>query len=187
MRLTNGEGAFTVDISRLEFGTHKLHYMEHTTDGDWSDIVTVEFEKAELDMSELCSAEWAKLQVLHGKLVAQGFDKDIWDMTKGAKGAGNFYGLQVIDRHLTKIDISARELSGELPKEVFSFPMLESLNVSKNTLEGDLPESVEVLAGEDALESVALKSLNVSDNRFSGNVGQAAQPYDVCTFGMERR
>ena len=181
VHLTNGEGAFTVDISRLEFGTHKLHYMEHTTEGDWSDIVTIEFEKTELDMSELCSDEWAKLQVLHGKLVARGFDKDLWDMTKGAKGAGNFYGLQVIDRHLTKIDISARELSGELPKEVFSFPMLESLNVSKNTMEGDLPESVAALAGEKALESVALKSLNVSDNRFSGNVGKLAEQFPELT------
>ena len=181
VHLTNGEGAFTVDISRLEFGTHKLHYMEHTTEGDWSDIVTIEFEKTELDMSELCSDEWAKLQVLHGKLVAQGFNKNIWDMTKGAKGAGNFYGLQVIDRHLTKIDISARELSGELPKEVFSFPMLESLNVSKNTMEGNLPESVEAWAGEETLESVALKSLNVSDNRFSGNVGKLAEQFPELT------
>lgn len=62
--------------------------------------------------------------------------------------------------HITQIDLSNKNLSGELSPSLFFLSYIDSIDLSGNTLSGSIPENV--------FSSLFLRSLNLSNNNFTG-------------------
>ncbi|KAJ0558499.1 putative transferase [Helianthus annuus] len=77
---------------------------------------------------------------------------------KGKERSFERSGLQL----LKSIDLSRNSLSGELPDEITSLYDLASLNVSNNKLHGEIPKDIGQLK--------SIQSLDLSRNEFSGRI-----------------
>ncbi|XP_004307769.1 PREDICTED: LRR receptor-like serine/threonine-protein kinase GSO1 [Fragaria vesca subsp. vesca] len=78
-------------------------------------------------------------------------------VTKGREAEyGNILGL------LTSMDLSANTISGEIPEEITSLISLQNLNVSGNLLTGRIPSKIGYMG--------RLESLDLSMNKLSGEI-----------------
>jgi len=64
---------------------------------------------------------------------------------------------------ITKISLSGHQITGTIPSEIFKITTLSEIDISNNTLDGNLP------GGLNGLNS-SLRILNLSDNNLSGNI-----------------
>ena len=79
------------------------------------------------------------------------------------------YGVTVSKGHIVSISLSNNNLQGELPYVVFSLPCLNTLDISNNSLIGEL-----AAYGKDqrpvATVCDSLRTLNISGNQFTGDL-----------------
>ncbi|GAU51301.1 hypothetical protein TSUD_131450 [Trifolium subterraneum] len=78
---------------------------------------------------------------------------------------GQYYSVGYINPNRTIIDLSANNLSGEVPLELFQLVQLQSLNLSHNNFIGTIPN---MIGGMKYMES-----LDLSNNKFSGEIPQS--------------
>jgi len=84
--------------------------------------------------------------------------------------------LTIEEGHVRGIDLSGMNLSGEFPVEILSLPQLQDINLSNNSLSGEV-ENLTTFAMQylDYMQSVT--DINISGNQFSGNIGAFAQVF----------
>ena len=117
--------------------------------------------------------EWLTLVTLCNHLSQNGWVQP-WNTSLGITAVSTFDGLTTKHGHVTGIDLSECNLSGELPLSLFGFTQLEELNLSKNNLTGDIGNSMMEVKATGISISDKLRSVDISDNRFNGNIGQFA-------------
>ncbi|GAU42683.1 hypothetical protein TSUD_131110 [Trifolium subterraneum] len=78
---------------------------------------------------------------------------------------GQEYYVDFINPNRTTIDLSANNLSGEVPLELFQLVQLQTLNLSYNNLIGTIPK---MIGGMKSMES-----LDLSNNKLSGEIPQS--------------
>lgn len=126
-------------------------------------------------------AEWASLSTLYADL-AQNFGwTPMWDFSQGSKAIGSFKELQVEKGHIVGIDLSGKGLTGLFPMSVFAFTKLSSLNLSLNGLAGDLSTAMLAVVGQNPVLTANISSLDITGNRFKGNVGLLARCFPGLT------
>ena len=81
--------------------------------------------------------DWQNLQTLRDQLAALGWEQS-WDMSQGAKSASSLNGLSVQQGHVVGLDFSNLGLTGSIPSAISSFPTLKSLDLSGNSLSGNI-------------------------------------------------
>lgn len=81
--------------------------------------------------------DWQNLQTLRDQLAALGWEQS-WDMSQGAKSASSLNGLSVEQGHVVGLDFSNLGLTGSIPSAISSFPTLKSLDLSGNSLSGNI-------------------------------------------------
>ena len=89
-----------------------------------------------------------------------------WQLDVEPVTARNLPGISVSDGKVTAVNLSNNGLEGSFPSLLLTLPVIESIDLSSNSLSG-------VVAFTET--SNTLKSLNVSGNQLSGNVGVIAQ------------
>ena len=118
------------------------------------------------------AAEWAALQAINERLGEGG--NTPWDLSEGIKVVSTLEGLTIDHGHVTAIDLNGKGLTGQFPAEVLALPYLETLNLSKNNLHGDITTSLTTYTEANPDLASHLKYVDVSVNKFTGNIGQFA-------------
>jgi len=119
--------------------------------------------------------EWYQLQNLCEALQYQCLWYSPWDISLGVEGVSTFTGLEVKQGHVTGINLSYSLYGGEPPiKELLSFPNLTKLDLSNNSLYGNLPARLAEAIEQDPSLGNNLDSLSISGNSLSGNLGLLA-------------
>lgn len=131
--------------------------------------------------SKFDETEWAGLYVLYTELSQKFGWTPHWDFTQGSKVVDTFEGLKIEDGHVVGIDFSGKKLTGLFPTGVFAFKKLSSLNLSSNNLSGDLPTAMAAALMKNPTATASISSLDISGNRFSGNVGILARCFPALT------
>ena len=121
---------------------------------------------ASFTISVMDEVEWNTLQELYVQTNGASQWTRKWDMSGGIAAAASFYGVTYRNGHIVELNLSNRNLVGELPVSVLTLPYLERLNLSGNQLTGDLGSLV---AGTESISNVSY--VDIRNNRFSGNIG----------------
>ena len=79
-------------------------------------------------------------------------------------------GVIFKDGHVSEIDLSGYGVTGQFPTALLTLPQLQQLNLSGNSLQGNLTEALQEMA-EQGKTNNSLRILNISNNALSGNVG----------------
>lgn len=119
-------------------------------------------------------AEWEVVQSVCQQLVDAGWETP-WDLSVGKNNAGKLEGITVERGHITAIDLSGNNLSGNMPTAVLRLPRLTSFDLSNNSFSGeafkDMLKEITMLLNEQPKFKSRLATLNISNNNFEGNVG----------------
>ena len=123
---------------------------------------------------ELDGADFAVLKDLYEQLDGANWTTQ-WNLENNHNPNGKWPGVTTAKRGaatsvvygITDIDLTAMGLTGELPASVFGLKDLQTLNLSRNSIGGDLGTLV---AGIDADKRSALTTVNLRANRFTGDL-----------------
>ena len=113
--------------------------------------------------------EWQTLPVLQAELQGMGGQLS-WDFSEGIAAVRHLKGVTVSEGHIVGLDLSGLQLKGSIVSSVAAFNHLQRLDLSSNQLSGDYPMLQMALNRKNPLHAAALKQLNVSHNKYSGNV-----------------
>ncbi|WP_430817784.1 T9SS type A sorting domain-containing protein [Carboxylicivirga sp. RSCT41] len=92
-------------------------------------------------------------------------DGDNWESNTNwntSTPVSEWFGITVVNNHVTKIDLPSNFLKGTLPSEIGNLIMLESLNLWINNLTGSIPEEIGNL--------INLTELFLDTNEFTGQI-----------------
>ncbi len=87
------------------------------------------------------AAEWTALQAIYAELSVRNW-KNRWDMSKGEAGAGSFQGVTFNQGHVVELNLAENEIDGTFPLSVLSLPYMTSLDLSNNSLSGDIEDGI---------------------------------------------
>lgn len=89
-----------------------------------------------------------------------------WDVTTNAVDKDGWEGVTLDeDGHVLEINLSGRNLAGPLPAGLFSLPYLQTLDLSRNALTGNLEEIV-----PESSTAPELVAVNLEQNQLSGMI-----------------
>lgn len=135
-------------------------YAEHEI---WSKFANV--EKVDLGYtSTFDSNDWALIQQLHSQLTAGGWSGK-WHLEIGPNIVSQLSGLTIKDDHVAGISMAKCNVNAQAFATMLKFPMLQTLNVSCNIIEGDISEII-----DESVVNPNLTQLDISQNRMSGNL-----------------
>ncbi|KAF5201845.1 Leucine-rich repeat receptor-like protein kinase pxl1 [Thalictrum thalictroides] len=83
----------------------------------------------------------------------------------------NWYGISCFNSlsyHVSRIELSGKNISGKLSPSLFLLPFVENINLSNNVFFGDLP--IEMFT------CLSLQHLNLSNNNFTGSIPYGSLP-----------
>ena len=127
--------------------------------------------------------EWALLLELRTALANQGNEEWVdwyWPTTNGIASAANWYGVTMSEGHVTELDLSIYDLQlDSIPQAAFRFPNLTHLDASGKELTGNIEHIVD---STDIPCAASLVQLDLSTNRFTGNVGALAHLFPNLTY-----
>jgi len=142
----------------------------YSTANGWKDFVNIQ----PFEISSITEAEWTILVGIHDELVELGWQQP-WDMSLGITQTNILNGLTVVNKHVTRLNLSGCLLSGSLPKSILQLPYLEDLNLSNNNFTGEINTWLDE-NGQLPAQS-KLKTINISHNHLTGNIGLFASQF----------
>lgn len=130
---------------------------------NWAEIVEEEY-----GLASLPDAEFEILKQLPTLTGGENW-RNKWVFAENKADCEMPYGVTVSKGHIVSIMLSNNNLQGELPYVVFSLPYLNTLDISNNSLIGEL-----AAYGKDqrpvATVCDSLRTLNISGNQFTGDL-----------------
>lgn len=117
---------------------------------------------------DLSTEEWALLKTAYETMDNTEIWNRKWNVNTETPTAVDLPGVNCIDGHIVAIDLSANNLTGNFPFAFLALPELQSLNVSGNSLIGDITVGMTTI--QQAMAESKLKSLNISSNELTGNL-----------------
>ena len=140
--------------------TYKAHqYWKN----NWAEIVEEEY-----GLASLPDAEFEILKQLPCLTGGENW-RNKWVFAENKADCEMPYGVTVSKGHIVSIMLGSNNLQGELPYVVFSLPYLNTLDISNNSLIGEL-----AAYGKDqrpvATVCDSLRTLNISGNQFTGDL-----------------
>lgn len=130
---------------------------------NWAEIVEEEY-----GLASLPDAEFEILKQLPTLTGGENW-RNKWVFAENKADCEMPYGVTVSKGHIFSIMLGSNNLQGELPYVVFSLPYLNTLDISNNSLIGEL-----AAYGKDqrpvATVCDSLRTLNISGNQFTGDL-----------------
>ena len=120
------------------------------------------------DELPMADSQWALLKQWHDAQDGPQWTRK-WTFGATSVDTDQPYGVTMRDGQVTGVSLSNNNLGGDFSSLILTLPSLETLDLSRNHLAGDLAE---VLAGTAA--NASLKVLDVSRNQLSGDLATIA-------------
>lgn len=117
--------------------------------------------------------EWESLCVLYAELQQMNVPLS-WNIAGGVKSVGTFEGLCIKEGHVVSVFLEDKGMVGLFPNSLMSFKELENINLSKNNLSGDIAIAIAAIKKQNPLAFNSLKTLDISNNQYKGNIGLLA-------------
>ena len=117
--------------------------------------------------------EWQSLAALYAELQQMNVPLS-WNMANGAKSVCTFEGLHVEEGHVVGISLPNKGMAGLFPGSLKLFTKLKDIDLSHNHLSGDIAVAIAAVKMQDSLAFNSLKTLDISDNLYHGNLGVLA-------------
>ena len=114
--------------------------------------------------------DWEVLKRFYNKYHNQHFT---WDMSD-RYNAIDFEGLTVEMGRVTSLSLPGKSLQGTFPTMLLELSQLRDLNLGNNKLSGDVASDISSYISEKNIKPTAMHQLNLSGNKFTGNVGALA-------------
>ena len=129
------------------------------------------------------AAEWTALQRANVQRVnSDGETVPMWDFSGGPATAKNLTGITIEDGHITKIELTSRNLTGGFPFALTELPYLKELRVYSNPLlTGDIGEQTEAFKATNPTVSETLAQIDIDNCDFYGNIGPMLALYPALT------
>ena len=118
--------------------------------------------------------DWAILNEVYANLDGEKTWTRKWNLGDDAGSATTLPGVTMENNRVTAIDLSSNNLKGEFPYALLKLEKLQSLNLSNNTLTGDIGASLTQYAKANGGFKPGLINLNISHNALKGNIGEFA-------------
>ena len=176
------EGTGGYQVYYVRYNPYEILYNEPQEEGIYDIYVYIKEGKCYYDyksylgsfsISLLTASEWNLLNALHTELVEQGWENP-WDISKGKTSVSSFHGVETENGSVVGIDLSSQGLTGTFPQALLSFPNINSINLSGNRLSGDIATEICVYIKQGTAAERSIRSLDISNNSYSGNVGLLA-------------
>lgn len=119
-------------------------------------------------------SEWNILVAIKEHLTAGGWNTP-WNMSAGIASVGSLHGVTIDHGYVVDIDLSMQGITSTFPVAALQLQRLKSLSFAHNKMSGDVARDIlqaMTIIMEGNPEYVSqLTNLNLSDNKFSGNIG----------------
>lgn len=121
---------------------------------------------------EMREQDFAVMKIIYENLNGASWTKT-WDLENSRHSANKWAGVSTMQIGTTSqyaisgLDLSSMGLTGKLPKEVFTLKDLNTLNLSRNHISGNLGELV---SDTEADMLSPLKTVNLQGNEFTGDL-----------------
>lgn len=134
-------------------------------------------------LSEYCDpAEWQALKDIYAELGnGEGWNRT-WDFETVANSTKLLAGVVTRLGQIVEIDLSNNNLTGTFPVQLLSLSHLEVLSLSSNHLSGNISSVIADYRQQHPTAGATLTHLYISNNEFTGNLGQFAQPLTNLTY-----
>lgn len=119
--------------------------------------------------------EWALLKAAHAAMPSTDEWYNKWNTNTDEPTAEDLPNVTVVDGHIIGIDLSTNGLTGTFPFDLLKLPFLETLFLEYNNLTGDIGTGMQAFADKLPANGSLLSYLDISGNKFSGNLGLFAQ------------
>ena len=117
--------------------------------------------------------EWNVVARLKDELISRGYDC-VWNVSGESDNVTSISEISFENHHIVQVDLSNKNLSGEIPWTVLEFPYLRVLNLSRNSLTGEPGTALAAKLAEGSVKVDSLRVLNISYNQFNGNLATLA-------------
>ena len=124
--------------------------------------------------------DWRTILAIGPSLAERGSSIQ-WDLSGGIATASHLEGLIIEEGKVVGLDLSKSSLSGNFPGELLSFSHLRTLDISCNSLGGQI-EAVAAYAQQNPLMFANISKLDISDNSFTGNLGLFAACFPKLSY-----
>lgn len=152
-------------------GNKVVEYGETSTHSD-----NFFYKKVDIAMPSMCDEDWNLLKDAYQQMGnGEGWTKT-WDFDVERHTVETLPGVSMRGGRIVGINLSNNGLTGEFPFSLLALPKLESLNVSENSLTGDMGTGMQQFMEEHPDFESQLKAVNLAENQLSGNLGQFALP-----------
>ena len=146
---------------------------------DLSDVLT-DRSSGYTDNIELCinggmnPTDWAILNEVYADLKGDKTWTRKWNLGDDAGDATTLPGVTLENNRVTAIDLSDNKLQGEFPYALLKLEKLRTLNLSHNSLTGDIGIGLTQYRQANNGFLAKVTSLDISHNAINGNIGEFA-------------
>lgn len=171
-----GEGLkLNIDVSDIIAATSddeprcSLHLRFVTSRGEWSEVVVHEFTRSS---TEIALEDYEILKAFYKETGGDGWTYK-WDISTNVISADNWYGVGFDQGRVYSLNLSGNNLttpSRQLKETVFTLSALETLDLSKNDIEGNAG----LILPEDFQANHSLREIDLSYNRLAGDASALA-------------
>lgn len=118
--------------------------------------------------------EWNLMKSIYLSMENTDGWKQKWDFSDDTYSANSLPGVKVNEGHVTSVNLSNNNLTGNFPFALLTLPNLESVDVSVNNLTGDIGLQASAYMSDYPSATFATKVINISSNQFTGNLATFA-------------
>ena len=151
------------------------------------------YRKVEIAMPTMDEADWNQLKAIYADMGnGEGWTRT-WNFDVERRTVQTLPGVSIRQGRVVSIDLSKNGLTGTFPYSLLTMPALTSLNVSGNSLTGDIGTGITAflatvpdgsssgIATVPDGSSSGITALNIAGNQLTGNIGVFAQPLTALT------
>lgn len=133
------------------------------------------YTKVEIAPPSVDEADWLILETAYHQMGdGEGWTAS-WNFDSESRSIVGLPGVQLRNGRVVGINLSANNLSCTFPMTLLKLPCLESLNLAGNALMGDVGQMMLAFMAQNPGTNVTVKTLNISNNKLSGNIGLFAR------------
>lgn len=123
-------------------------------------------------------ADWMLLKLAYTEMNGgEGWNRK-WIFDDESHSLLGLGGITLNHGRVTSIDLSSNNLTGTFPYTLLLLSELKAINLSHNNLTGDIGLTMAAFKQKNSSKTFAIQKLDISDNKFSGNIGLFANCFD---------